>query len=129
MKELYGRRAADAFGPGSSDLVAAIKRVEIELLGVGSAGRWPLNTMVVKAGHDLEQILRGLILMRQDKNAQAPVAADTVIETAGDVGRAPLLAALEDQGPHLSGRGPLRFELLVDETLGAIEYQRRDCAR
>jgi hypothetical protein len=84
--------------------------------------------MIMETRNDLEQVLRRLLLMRQDEHALAAVAARAVIETAGDVSRAALLAALEDQRADLADIRALRLELLMDKALRAIERKRRDRA-
>ena len=67
--------------------------------------------------------------MRQDEHPLSPIAGGAVVEPPGDIGRAPLLPAFENQSAHLAGRSTLRLELLVDETLRPIEHERRDRAR
>jgi len=51
-----------------------------------------------------------------------------VIEAGGDVSRAALLAALEDERADPAARCFLGLELIVDITLYAIETQGQDCA-
>ena len=130
VKKLQRGGAPDTLGAGGSDPVAGIELVEIEFLGIGRAGRGPhvVATALVVAFDHFEQILRRLILMRENKDTQADIAAGTMIETGTDIGRTSLLAAFEDQGPHLASRGPLRFKSLVDIGLGPIEDQRLDRA-
>ena len=51
-----------------------------------------------------------------------------MVVAAAHIGRAALLAALEDERAHLAGRWPLRLELRVDVALRAVEHERLDGA-
>jgi hypothetical protein len=84
--------------------------------------------MVMIPVNHLEQVLRGLILMRQDETPQAFCVRSPVIETPSNVSRAALLPALQDQRSDLAGFGPLRFQSFVDVLLRAVEDQRLDLA-
>src|SRR5436309_5729494 len=85
--------------------------------------------MIVKARDDLEQVLSCLLLMRENEHALAAVAARSMIEAAGDIGRAALLAPLEDQRTDFAGIRVLRLKLLVNEVLRAIQHKWRDRTR
>src|SRR5207244_3340359 len=97
----------------------------------GGAGRRPhlVAAALVKAVDHLEQVLGGLVLVREDEDAQPAVSAAAMIEARADVGGAALLTPLEDQRTHPPGGGALRLQPLVDEALRAVEPQRRDGAR
>ena len=84
--------------------------------------------MLVEALDHLEQVLGRLLLVGEDEHAQAAVAAGAMIEAAAHIGRAALLAALEDERAHLAGRRLLRLEPRVDVALHAVEHERLDGA-
>ena len=130
VKQLQRGGAPDTFGAGGSDPIAGIELVEIEFLGIRRTGGGPhvIAAALVIALDHFEQILCRLILMRENEDTQADVAAGTMIEAGTDIGRTSLLAPLENQCPHFASRGPLRFKSLVDIGLGPIEDQRLDRA-
>ena len=66
--------------------------------------------------------------MAEDEDAQAGSADGAVVIAAADIGRAALLAALENERADFSGRGLLCFELLVDVALRPVEYERHERA-
>jgi hypothetical protein len=70
VKVLDRCRAPGALRCGRADLVAAIELVEEQLLGAGVAGRWtyPIGAVVVIALDDVEQVLGGRVLVREDVN-------------------------------------------------------------
>src|ERR1700692_943998 len=123
VEELDGGRASHPLGAGGPDLVAALERVEIKLLGVGGAGRRlePRMAVRVEALDDLEQVLRRRLLVGEDEDAHALGVDDAMIETRRHIGRAALLAAFQDQRAHAAGLALLRVEAAVNELLRAVE--------
>jgi len=85
--------------------------------------------MIVKPLHHLEQVPGRLLLVGEDEDAQAAVAAGAVVEAPAHIGRAALLAALENERADLASRRLLRLELLMNMALGAVEQERHDGAR
>src|SRR5262249_55039718 len=69
-----------------------------------------------------------LLLVGEDEHLEPAHAARAVIEAPGHVGRAALLAALEDERAHLAGRRALRLEPVVDVALRGVEDERFDRA-
>src|ERR1700692_1443330 len=130
VEELDGGGASHPLGAGGADLVAALERVEIKLLGVGGAGRRLELRMAVRmeALDDLEQVLRRRLLVSEDEDAHALGVDGAVVEARRHIGRAALLAALEDQRPHAAGLAQLRVEAAVNELLRAVEDQPRERA-
>ncbi len=74
----------------------------------------------MKAAHHAEQVVGGGLLVGQDVGLQPSFVAGLPEEPRLDIGREPLLAGLQHQGPHLARRGPLRLQPVVQVTLGAL---------
>ena len=83
VKQLQRGGAPDTFRAGGSDPIAGIELVEIEFLGIRSTGRGPhiVATALVVTFDHFEQILRRLILVRENEDTQTDIAAGTMIET------------------------------------------------
>jgi len=54
----------------------------------------------MEAVDHVEQVLRRLVLVGEDVDAQAPVAAGAMVKTPADVSGAALLATFQDQRAH-----------------------------
>src|SRR5262245_23006992 len=129
MEKLQGRRAADAARAGSANPIATVKPIERQFPRVVCSRRRLDETMVMEARDDLEQVLGRLLLMRENEHALAAIAARTVIETAGDIGRTSLLTPLEDERTDFTDTRVLCLKLLMNEPLGAIQHEWRDRTR
>ena len=110
VEELHRGRAADALGAGGADLVAASRARRNR-----ARWRWPRwstagRRSALETIDHLEQVLVACLLMGEDEHAQPARVCDAVIEAAAHIGRAALLAALEDERAHLAGLCPLRLE-------------------
>ena len=79
------------------------------------ARRWlqELRHIAVVALHHAEQVLRGLVFVRENEHAAATRMRDAMIKPCGDVGAATLLSAFQDDRPDLADRRPLFLELGV----------------
>ena len=77
MEELDGIASARALAAGRADLVAAVQLVEDQFLGVRGRERRPddLRAMLVKPLGHAEQVVRGVVQVRQD---ECPCAARCV---------------------------------------------------
>ena len=128
VEQLQGGRAADAAGAGGADRVAAVERVEAQLVRIGHAGRRRVGAMVLETLDHLEQVPGRLLGMGEDEDALAGGTAGAMVVAAAHVGRAALQAALEDERAHLAGLGLLRLERGVDVALDPVEHQRLDRA-
>ena len=123
MKQLNGGGPSDAFPPRRPDSIAAVEPIEIEFPCVRGSGRRPLGiwTVAVETLDHLEQVLRGLVLVGQNVDPQPLVAAGAVVIAPADVGRAPLLPALEDQRADAAEACELGFDLFVNILLRPVE--------
>ena len=123
VEELHRGRAPDALGAGGGDLVARVELVEIELVGIGHADRRRVVDVLEKHIDQLEQGLGRLLFMREDEAVLPAHVGDPVIKAAAHIGRAALLAALEDDRAHPPGLRALLFEQGVDVALRPVEHE------
>jgi hypothetical protein len=79
--------------------------------------------LVIAVGH-LEQVLRGLVLVRQDERAHALGMSDPPVDAAFHVGAEALLTALEADDPDLAGLRELLLRDAVKVELRLVQLQR-----
>jgi hypothetical protein len=75
----------------------------------------------VIALHDVEQVLRRRIFVRQDARLGPVLVCCLMIKAGGDVGAATLLPPLEDQRADLARSLLLALQLAVDVLLALVE--------
>lgn len=73
------------------------------------------------AVNNLEQVLRGLVFMRENEAPKAIIVRRLVVEAPRNVSRAALLPALEDQSADLADLNALRFQSVMDVLLRTVE--------
>ena len=112
-------------GAGSADPIAAVQKVEHQLLGIRLAGAWPDQgrAVVVEASGHVEEVVGRFLLVREDEGADATSVRDAPVKAALHIGAASGLPSFQDQRPHPSGLGHLRFKRLVDVLLHLVQRE------
>jgi hypothetical protein len=79
--------------------------------------------MGVESLDHLEQVGRGFHLVSQDERRDAALVGGPVEVPPPDVGRHPLLSALQQQRADAPGALPLRLKSAMDVPLGAVQHE------
>jgi hypothetical protein len=82
--------------------------------------------LVIPVGQ-LEQVVAGLLFVRQDEGTHALAVGDAPVKASLDVGGTSLLPALEDDRAHAAGGCALLLDLRVNQQLGLVHHERYDC--
>lgn len=85
VRYLGGVAPADVGGAGGRQLVAAVELVEDQLFRVRRAGGWRERVVPVIALDHLEQIVRRLLLVRDDEGGPTEVDRRDTVKARADV--------------------------------------------
>jgi hypothetical protein len=132
QKQLQRLGPPDRLRPCRAYGVAAVEPIEHQFLCVRCSGvrLHQLGTVLVEPHGHVEQIVRRILLMRENENLLTPSVGRLVIKPGTDICRAALLSGLEDQhSDPTSVLVGVHFDPRMQVLLHTVEQQRLDLAR
>ncbi len=125
VEQLDGGRASHAFRARRAEHVTRVRLGEDHPVRIGDPRGAPDVVLAphLEALHDVEQVLRRRLLVREDIDTHALCVHRAVKEARRYVCAAALLAAFQNQRSHAARLPALRFERRVDVLLGAVEHE------